>query len=320
MKTENVSYKIVDERRKKVRNGEYMMINYQALRYFEVVARYEHFTKAANELYISQSTLSKAIDGLEHDIGVKLFEKQGRNMKLTLFGKILRDYVQKGSKEIENGIRVVQGMSNEQSGTVRIATIYSAGSFLLPQYIKGFSDKNPNIKFRYYQKPTYMILDDILNGELDLGFCSNYDETEEYGCLCKELIRTEELCLIVPKDHSLAQRTEVDFEEVRAENWIGYNGDTGIATAIMDILRAVGLSKKIHFSYFASEDSSIVGLVRAGLGISLIPINSSVPMDGIVKIRITKPFFYRNIYMVWNKDRYLSPVATKFRKYILTVA
>jgi DNA-binding transcriptional LysR family regulator len=67
----------------KTKGNEDMMINFQALRYFEMVARHEHFTKAANELFISQSTLSKAIDNLERDIGVKLFEKNGRNIQLT---------------------------------------------------------------------------------------------------------------------------------------------------------------------------------------------------------------------------------------------
>lgn len=296
-----------------------MTINYQSLRYFEVVARYEHFTKAADELFISQSTLSKAIDGLERDIGVKLFEKRGRNICLTLYGKVLRDFVRRGNQEIEKGIQVVQSMSNQQSGIVRIATIYSAGSFLLPQYIKSFSDEHPKIKFNYFQKPTYEILDDLVNGELDLGFCSNFEECEEFTGLCKELIQTEELCLIVPDTHPLVGRESVDFNEIWDETWIGYNRDTGMATAILDILQSIGLRKKIHFSYFASEDSSIVGLVRAGLGVGMLPMNSSIVMDGIVKIRIASPFFYRNIYMVWNKDSHLSPAAKLFRKHILSV-
>lgn len=296
-----------------------MTISYQSLRYFEVVARYEHFTKAADELFISQSTLSKAIDGLERDIGVKLFERKGRNIQLTLYGKVLRDFVHRGNQEIEKGIQVVQSMSNQQSGIVRIATIYSAGSFLLPQYIKKFSEQHPKIKFRYYQKPTYAILDELLNGDLDLGFCSNFEDSEEYAGLCKELIQTEELCLIVPDTHRLAGRESVEFLEVLDETWIGYNGDTGMATAILDVLKSTGIKQKIHFSYFASEDSAIVGLVRAGLGVGMLPINSSVVMDGIVKLRISKPFFYRNIYMVWNKDSHLSPVAKLFRKHILAV-
>lgn len=296
-----------------------MMINFQALRYFEIVARHEHFTKAANELFVSQSTLSKAMENLEKDIGVKLFEKKGRNIQLTPYGRILRDYVQRGTQEMENGIQMVQSLSNQQSGIVRIAAIYAAGAFMLPQYMKGFSDDHPKVRFRYYQKPTYRILDDLLNGEIDLGFCSNYEDAEAYAEIFREQILTEEMCLIVPESHPLAERESVEFDEVVDETWVGYNGDTGMATAILDVTKAAGYKKKFHFSYFASEDTAIIGLVRAGLGISIIPESFHSLADGVKKVRISKPYFYRNVYMVWNRNYHLSPAAKAFRKYILSV-
>ena len=181
------------------------MINLQAIRYFAMVARYEHYTKAANELYITQSTLSKAIEGLEDELGVKLFEKQGRNVRLTFYGRILRDYVQRGTAEIEKGVMTVQTLANEQSGTVRLAAIYSAGSLLLPQYMKGFS-----------------------------------------------------------------------------------------------------------------EESAIIGLVRAGLGLGMITDSNYLSLDGVVKVHITQSCFFRNIYMVWNQDRQMTPPAKAFRRYILS--
>lgn len=295
------------------------MINFQLLKYFETVARYEHFTRAANELFITQSTLSKAIDNLELELGVQLFEKQGRNIQLTFYGKILRDYVQRGNAEMEKGIQIIQNLANEQSGTIRIASVNSAGSFLLPQYMKGFSDIHSDIHLTYHQKPTYRILDDLLNGEADIGFCSNYEMSETYASLCRERILTEEIFLIVPEDHPLANRTSVEFDEVIEETWVGYNGETGMATAILNTANTAALHKKLHFSYFASEDSAIIGLVRGGLGVGMIPDSGYLNMDGVVKIHISKPFFFRNIYMVWNQNRYMTPPSRAFRKYILSV-
>ena len=296
-----------------------MISNFQALKYFEVVARHEHFTKAANELYISQSTLSKNIDALEKEIGVVLFEKRGRNMYLTPYGKMLRDYVQRGVGEIDKGVKMIQSMSNEKSGMVRIATIYSAGSFMLPQYIKGCCEKHPDIRFKYSQKPTYRILDDLLSGDVEIGFCSNYEENEEYSSLHREEIMTEELCLIAHKDHPVAKRESVAFDELLEEVWIGYSGDTGMSTAIMDVVRGAGISKKLRFSYLASEDSAIIGLVQAGLGISIVPKDTKLPSDDIVKVKFSRPYLYRHIYMVWNSDYTLTPAAKAFRKYILSV-
>ena len=294
-------------------------INLQSIRYFEMVARYEHYTKAANELYITQSTLSKAIENLEDELGVKLFEKQGRNVRLTFYGRILRDYVQRGTAEIEKGIQTVQNLANEQSGTVRTAAIYSAGSLLLPQYMKGFSDEYPDIKLRYMQIPTYRILDNLLNGDIDIGFCTNYENSDTYSSICRELIKTEEIYLIVPEGHRLADREYVEFEEIIDETWIGYNGDTGMATAIKNTARSVPTDKKLRFSFFATEESAIVGLVRAGLGIGMITGSQFINTDGVVKIHITKPCFFRNIYMVWNQDTQMSPPAKSFRRYILSV-
>ncbi len=294
------------------------MINLQAIRYFEMVARYEHYTKAANELYITQSTLSKAIEGLEDELGVKLFEKQGRNVRLTFYGRILRDYVQRGTAEIEKGIMTVQTLANEQSGTVRLAAIYSAGSLLLPQYMKGFSDAHSDIRLRYMQMPTYRILDALINGDIDIGFCSNYENNDIYSSICRELIKTEEIYLIVPEGHPLAKREEVAFEEIIDETWIGYNGDTGMATAIKNTARSVSSERKLRFSYFASEESAIIGLVRAGLGLGMITDSNYLNLDGVVKVHITEPCFFRNIYMVWNQDRQMTPPAKAFRRYILS--
>ncbi len=294
------------------------MINLQILRYFEMVARYEHFTKAANELYITQSTLSKAIESLEDELGVKLFEKQGRNVRLSFYGQILRDYVRRGMSEIEKGMEAVQNLANEQSGTVRLAAVNSAGSLLLPQYMKGFSEAYPDIRLRYVQKPTYRILDDLVSGEIDIGFCSNYESSEQYEHICREHIKTEEIFLIVPAEHPLASCKEVSFEEIIDETWIGYTGETGMATAILHTAKMVSTEKKLRFSYFVSEESAIVGLVRAGLGLGMITDSTYLDLEGVVKIHIKEPCFFREIYMVWDQER-LMPPAKAFRKYILSV-
>lgn len=296
-----------------------MISNLQALRYFEVVARHEHFTKAANELFVSQPTLSKNIDALEKEIGVPLFEKRGRNMYLTPYGKMLRDCVQRGMNEIDKGVEQIQSIAGEKSGIIEISAINSVGYFKLPQYIKGFCEKHSDIRFKYSQKPTYRVLDDLLSGESEIGFCCNYDETEEYASLRREEIFTEELCLIVHKDHPVAKRESVALDELLEEDWIGYSDDTGMSTAIMDIVEGTAMIKDLNFSYLASESSAIIGLVREGLGISIIPECTKLPTDDIVKVQLSRPYLYRHIYMVWNSDYTLSTAAKAFKRYILSL-
>lgn len=296
-----------------------MGINLQSLRYFEMVARYEHYTKAANELYITQSTLSKAIEGLEDELGVKLFERQGRNVRLTFPGRVLRDYVQRGINEIEKGLDRVRALASDESGTVRLAAVNTAGMKLLPQHMKGFRDIHPTVGLRYVQKPTYRILDDLLAGEADIGYCAEYELSETYSPISRELLTTSELCLIVPREHPLSSREFVEFGEMEDETWIGYTGDTGMATAILNTVRTQTESSKLHFSFFAADETAVLSLVRAGLGIGMITDNDFLSTEGVVKIRITKPCFFCNYYMAWNQEVQLSPAARAFRRYILSV-
>ena len=94
-------------------------MNWQYLRYFEVVAREEHFTRAADKLHMTQSALSKSIDNLEKDIGIPLFEQYGRNIKLTRYGQIFYNHVSAATSEIEDGLRTIRNMVDTKSGEVK---------------------------------------------------------------------------------------------------------------------------------------------------------------------------------------------------------
>lgn len=292
--------------------------NLQALRYFEVVARLQHFTQAAQELYVSQPTLSKAIDALEQEIGVPLFEKQGRNVQLTKYGSILLDYVQQGFRQIDEGINQIQSIADSETGNICIASLFTMGAQFFPKIIKEFTELHPKITIQYYQKATSAILEQLSRGEIDLGFTGELPKGNEYDFLRREIVLTEELCLIVPPDHRLASRKSVSFHEILDETFIGWNEDTGIKRSINDTLQRAGISQKLNYRFYATEDNSIVGMVREGLGIALISTIPTIYTEGVVKIQISQPLFQRHLYMVWNKERFMSPAANSLRKYILS--
>lgn len=294
-----------------------MIRNMQLLQYFLAVANKQHFTKSAQELYISQSTLSKSIDMLEKEIGVPLFEKQGRNVKLTRYGEILLDYVQRGEMEIETGIGLIQNMVNAVTGTVYIASIFTMGSMFLPQIIGEFKTKYPGIKIHFHQKTTRNILDQIVSGDLDIGFVGEFERSCKYMHIEKERLFSEELCLIVSENHPLATRKSIAFDEVLDEVFIGWNEDTGIYLSIDNIMKSSHIEKPLKYEYYVSEDSTMVGMVAAGLGVGLLSTAKSIKKEGVVSLQITRPYFFRDLYLAWNRDRYMSPAAKAFRNFML---
>ena len=295
-----------------------MSINQLNLKYFEVVARTQHFTQAAKELYISQSALSKAINNLEQEIGVPLFERQGRNVHLTHYGKIFSDYVFQSNTIIEKGIQQIQDMANVQTGEVRISSTYTIGANYIPEMIAEYVKTYPDVKINYYQKSTSEIIDDVLSSKADLGFCEEFMEYPQATKLAFERIKTEELCLIVLPSHPLANRKAVEFSEIVKETFVGYNKKTGIGHSIYNTLEQAGITDKLNFSFYANEDNTIASMVRAGLGIGIIADLPTIYTEGLVRIHFNYPHFYRNLYMVWNSERYLSPAIKSFRNFILT--
>lgn len=293
-------------------------MNWQYLRYFEIVAKEEHYTHAAEKLHITQSALSKSIDNLESELGVPLFERYGRNIKLTKYGQIFSNYVIHATQEIEKGVKTIQGMANVASGTVIFSSVFTLGANFIPDILKKYSEENPNVKLVYYQKSTTDILEDVLNREIDFGFCGEFIREGAFSTIESEPILVEELVLAVPRGHILAGREKVEMNEILDEQFIGYTDNTGIIHSIAETMRQAGIKKELHYAYLAAEDNTMAGMVRAGLGIAFIANNQTIYTKDISLLHITNPFFTRTLYMVWKKDSYLSPAARAFKYFVLT--
>ena len=138
-------------------------MNLNHLSYFRVLAKLEHYTQAAEELSITQPSLSHAMSALERDLGTYLFEKQGRNIKLTKLGKIYFEYVEKALSELERGEKRIKELTNVSTGTIELGYIYTLGPNFVPKLIKKFTsiEKNKDIKFLFGQGTTKYLINDL---------------------------------------------------------------------------------------------------------------------------------------------------------------
>lgn len=288
-------------------------MNYNYLKYFRVLAQTEHYTHAASLLDISQPSLSHAISQLEMELGLYLFEKQGRNIKLTKYGRIYYNYVDKALEEIEKGTNYVQSLSSQDSGTIDLGHIYTLGAYFIPSVIKAFTTNHKNIKFTFYQSNSLDIIQKLKDESLDVGFCSFIKEEENNINFIP--VAKEEMVIIVSKNHYLASYDEIDLNKLSNENWIFYSSYSGIRPYVDNIFK--GLSYVPKITYEVEEDTSIFGLVDISYGIAIVPNIVTIKNFNIKVIKIKNKLDDRFIYMATRKNRYLPPSTTKFTSFLM---
>lgn len=292
-------------------------MNWQHLTYFIKAAQCENLTKASDELFITSSALSRAIISLETELGVQLFDRDGRNIRINKYGRIFYDHVFQAVNKINEGVELIHEQTNEHSGLVLISSIFSVGSYFIPKIVAKFMSSYPHIRLVLTQKTTAQILRDVKSGATDIGFCGDFNASE-YPEISREYLYEEDIKLIVPKSHRLANQEETFFDEIKDEIFIGYNNDTGIRKTIYEATARKGDPKfKFKTAFTSNEDGNVVGLVREGLGIAFIVDVHSLKTDDLAVLRVKDLLFKRSIYMV-NRSNYLTPAIRTFRKHLIS--
>lgn len=288
-------------------------MNLNHLYYFRTLAKEQHYTKAAQILNITQPSLSHAINALEKELNVKLFEKVGRNARLTKEGELFWRYVVQSLDMLDEGRRVVGEVSGMAGGFIDIGYIYTLGSHFIPQNMSDYMKMNEgkNIRFSFGQGTTEQMIGELKKGTYDLIF-SSYKEGEDRLNFIP--VVEEELVLITPKGHALSREKAVDLAETTTYPYIMFSRKSGLRPFINKLFAKVKAQPFI--AYEGEEDSSVAGLVAAGLGISIVPRIPLLETMEVEVIPIKRPEIKRYIYLVTQKDKYLSPIVQDFIKFI----
>ena len=291
-------------------------MNLQQLEYFKTVAETENFTKASKLLLVTQPALSKSIAKLEGELKVPLFEKSGRNVKLTRFGKLFLVHAERALVEIEKGIKELDEMVSDTTGTVSISSTSRVGAYFMNFIISDFLNDNPNVKFQFNQQSVTEIIEDLKKGKIDIGFYDNHTEPIWDINIESIPIKKQEYILIVPKNHKLAGRGEVSLKELENESFIAFC--EGSKDRILSCTVALGYTPKISIQPKGANIGSVIeGLVSAGAGISVVPDSPTINTNTLSKINIKETIKERIIYMSYLKNSYIPPIAKLFRDYIL---
>lgn len=243
-------------------------MNLSQLQYFRTLAKEEHYTRAAQILSITQPSLSHAIAQLEQELGTRLFEKKGRNVVLTRYGKIFLPYVEESLKVLEEGVQRTKELNGSKEGMIHLAYIYTLGSTFVPKMVRRFLDAYPDyhIDFHFIVGKTGDIIEGLKNDQYDMVFSSYQDG--EPGIDFRQ-IGDQKLVLAVPKDHPLAMYDSVDLKDTVDYPQIYFQKGSGLRPVVDQMYEQISVFPKIAFEI--EEDGSMAGLVAQGFGIAVMP-------------------------------------------------
>jgi len=289
-------------------------MNLNHLHYFRILAKTEHYTQAAKELSITQPSLSHAISSLEKDLGTYLFEKQGRNVRLTKYGRFFLEYVDSALNQLDIGEKKLRNLTSSSNGVIDLGFIYTLGAYIMPNLIKDFlnNEQYKNVSFSLFQGTTNNIISGLKNEKFDLGFCSIVENEPDIDFVP---ILEQELVLIVSQNHELASLDSIDLENIADYPFVFFNKESGIRPLIDSLFNKVHVTPKIICE--VEEDSAVLGLVTVGYGIAIIPKISLIANFDVKILSISNPIIKRYIYLASIKNKYISPSANQFRNYII---
>lgn len=288
-------------------------MNLRQLYYFKAIAELEHYTRAAEKLYVSQSSLSHAIQELEDELNVEFFVKRGRNVELTKYGRLFLPYVQKTLETLETGIATLKDYINPNTGTVVMAGFPSLAQFAPDIIVRYVSETNRvDVRLQFNQEATYTRLrEQLLAGKVDLIFATEVDDPRVGSCYIGE----HQIVLLVPLEHRLARYDEADLRELDGEDFISFDTNCQLRGMTDQIFRDLGVQPNITME--TAQDLIIHGLVAANHGVAIIPYPLGDTPYNTKILRITNDIPTRRLYLTWNKEQYLPPAAEYFRDFVI---
>ena len=279
----------------------------QKLKYFYTIAKLEHVTRAAEEIHISQPSLTQAMHLLERELGVPLFRKQGRGVVLTEFGVFLKQSLEVLLPEFDNLPTEINQIKNVVNKTIKL-NILAASTFVVNTIMK-YKKINPDVIFDFEQND--------LTSDCDILITTNGINSKTQKHYLKRCIKEEHIYLAVPKQSSYAQKNSISLSEVKDENFIMLSNSRLFGVICNKFCSIAGFSPKILFE--SDSPSAVQNIIGMGAGVSFWPEYSWGKMKNknIVLLPISSPICQRDLIFELHDRLPTSKYAEDFYNYLL---
>ncbi|MGG4145927.1 LysR substrate-binding domain-containing protein [Paenibacillus algorifonticola] len=279
------------------------------LQYFITVARLEHMTEAAQSLHVTQSSLSKTIQRLEENLGVPLFDRVGRKLRLNEYGNRFLQRAERALFELEQGRQELSDLSSPEHGALKLAVTAAS---TLPHILREFRKKRPNLQFHVQMLTTQEMVMLLHRGEVD--FCLSSPPIDGGDIEC-EIVFMDPILVAVPLGHRLADRSSISLIELRNESFVGVKKGYGTRDLVDSVCESVGFAPS--YVYEGNEPARLSALVEAEIGIAFIPSTARNSREAIKYLQVENHELVREIALLRHRTRYLSRAALEFREVVI---
>lgn len=286
-------------------------MNLDELGWFVVLAENQHVTDAAAELGVSQPTLSRALARLEEQVGVALFDRVNRRLRLNGYGEIIRDHAIRAIAEMRSATERIAELRDPDTGTVRLAFLHSQASWFVPDLLRRFRVEAPKVQFGLFQGAAHEVVERLASGQADLAVTSPRPPGYRWRGLYME-----RLCLAVPRGHRLAARARIRLADAKDEPFVALAPELGLRRLTDELCAQAGIDPHVVFE--ATEIPTMEGLVAAGFGVAVVPVPRPEHVEpGAVYLPLAQASAKRQLGLAWPAERPLPPAANRFAEFVI---
>jgi LysR family hydrogen peroxide-inducible transcriptional activator len=282
-------------------------MNLKDLKYLVALADTGHFGKAAERTFVSQPTLSAQLKKLEEYLGVKLVERQPKNVQLTEVGKQVVVRARRMLDEGDEIIALARNNTDPFAGKLKIALIPTIGPYLLPRVMQKIRKTLPQLGLMLYEHQTEPLLKRLRDGEIDLGIMAL--PIAQDGLDTRTLYE-EAFTVALPNNHPLATKSTIKVQDLKNQTVLLLEDGHCLRDQALEVCSRVGIREAEDFR--ATSLETLRQMVVAGLGITLLPetaVESPFGSQRGLTIRqFAKPAPSRTVGAVWRKSSTRAPV------------
>ncbi len=246
-----------------------MLYNLHQLRIFQTVAQQRSYSRAADALYLSQPGVSLQVKALEKSVGLPLFEKVGRTLRLTEAGRELLAYSERIFAIMDEAQVVLEELSGGRRGTVKVAASTTAGIYIVPPVLGAFHRQNPDVKLTLDVVNRFTVQERLLNDEVDMAVMGLIEDTHDLEVA--EFVPNELVVIASPR-HRLAGVKNIPLEELWKEVFLLREAGSGTRTDVERLF--LGKGGPLHVGMELRSSGAIKQAVAADLGIAIMPLRA----------------------------------------------
>lgn len=289
------------------------------LHYFVVLAHKLHFTQAAEELAIAQPALSQQIQALERELGLALFERTSRRIRLTDAGQALLTHAESVLARMDLLYEEMQAYAGLQRGRLHLGFLQTVGASWLSELFARFHVRYGGIEMILHENVTEPMLKQLEEGMLDLIWMHRigtfFPGTALPEYIAVQTIYTEALSLGVSPRHHLTGQKQIVFSELRDEEFNLFKPGSGLRQVAIHLAQQAGFRPKVVFE---SGDVNVIRAITAeGVGISVFPQSiMAMPGQALVPLDLAERLPPRTIQLAWHRQRATTPTIRAFLDFV----